>query len=157
MIEDDQNSRYPARKGKTAAGANPGKTPRRDPKREAKTPRAVRDGTESFRCVHCGRMIGPTIGGGRHRNHCPLCLSSRHVDDQRPGDRASACKAKMAAVGRFERPNGEPVMVHRCLGCGFERHNRLAADDDWELYMSLPIIEPRVGIVTGQVAPPESD
>jgi len=34
-------------------------------------------------------MVGPTLGGGRHRNHCPFCLHSRHVDDARPGDRVA--------------------------------------------------------------------
>ena len=33
-------------------------------------------------------------------------------------------------MGVFARPNGEQVLVHRCLGCGFERHNRIAGDDD---------------------------
>jgi len=99
--------------------------------------RAVREGRESFKCVHCRAFIGPTVSGGKHRNHCPLCLHSRHVDGNRPGDRASDCGAKMAPVARFTRPNGEPMVVHRCLGCGFERNNRLAADDNILLYEGL--------------------
>ena len=43
-------------------------------------PRKVAAGQESFKCGHCRAFIGPTIAGGRHRNHCPLCLYSRHVD-----------------------------------------------------------------------------
>jgi DNA-directed RNA polymerase subunit RPC12/RpoP len=100
--------------------------------------RAVREGRESFKCVRCRAFIGPTISGGKHRNHCPLCLYSRHVDDKRPGDRASTCGAKMAPIGRFTRPNGEPMIIHRCLGCGFERNNRLAADDNILLFDELP-------------------
>jgi hypothetical protein len=49
----------------------------------------------------------------------------------------------MAPIGTFNRPNGEPVIVHRCLGCGFERHNRIASDDDFTLVLSLPAIKPR--------------
>lgn len=109
-------------------------TPRRGPTR------AVREGRESFKCVNCRAFIGPTISGGKHRNHCPLCLHSRHVDGTRPGDRASDCGAKMAPVARFTRPNGEPMIVHRCLGCGFARNNRLAADDNILLFEELPII-----------------
>ncbi len=101
--------------------------------------RAVREGRESFKCVHCRAFIGPTVSGGKHRNHCPLCLSSRHVDGGRPGDRASDCGAKMAPIARFTRPNGEPMIVHRCLGCGFERNNRLAADDNMYLFEELPM------------------
>jgi len=111
----------------------------RDATRRGPT-RAVREGRESFKCVHCRAFIGPTISGGKHRNHCPLCLYSRHVDGGRPGDRASDCGAKMAPAARFTRPNGEPMVVHRCLGCGFERNNRLAADDNMLLFEDLPII-----------------
>ena len=51
----------------------------------------------------------------------------------------------MEPVGRFQRPNGEYVIVHRCLGCGFERFNRIAADDDFDLVLSLPAQPPRTG------------
>jgi len=51
----------------------------------------------------------------------------------------------MAPVGRFQRPNEEYVISHRCLGCGFERFNRIAADDDFDLVLSLPVQPPRTG------------
>lgn len=50
----------------------------------------------------------------------------------------------MAPVGVFARRNGEQAIVHRCLGCGFERHNRIAGDDDIAAVMRLPIVEPRI-------------
>jgi hypothetical protein len=106
--------------------------------------RAVRQGQESFKCVNCRAFIGPTVSGGKHRNHCPLCLYSRHVDGKRPGDRASTCGAKMAPVGRFARSDGEPMILHRCLGCGFERANRLAADDNMLAFGDLPTVPPLV-------------
>jgi hypothetical protein len=93
---------------------------------------------ETFRCRHCKLMVGPLPSGGRHRNHCPYCLYSRHVDERVPGDRASACGASMAPVGVFTRPDGEQALVHRCLGCGIVRHNRLAADDLDALVLDLP-------------------
>jgi hypothetical protein len=102
------------------------------------------DGSESFKCGHCKAFIGPTVSGGRHRNHCPLCLYSRHVDNRRMGDRASACRSLMAPIGVFYRPKGEQVVVHRCLGCGFERHNRVAADDNLLLLAELPEVPPRL-------------
>lgn len=98
---------------------------------------------EEFRCRHCGQFVGPTLYGGKHRNHCPYCLYSRHVDGNKPGDRASDCGGSMAPVGAFTRPNGEFVLVHRCLTCGFERYNRIAADDDFALVLSLPLVKPR--------------
>jgi len=99
--------------------------------------------SEEFRCRHCKSMVGPTLSGGRNRNHCPYCLYSRHVDRRTPGDRASRCGSLMAPVGAFARPKGEHAIVHRCLGCGFERYNRVAADDNFVLVMRLPFVRPR--------------
>jgi hypothetical protein len=47
----------------------------------------------------------------------------------------------MAPIGAFTRPKGEHVIVHRCLACGFERHNRIAADDDFDLVLRLPSVD----------------
>jgi RNHCP domain len=97
---------------------------------------------ETFRCLHCKTIVGPIPWGGRHRNHCPLCLHSRHVDGRVPGDRASTCGGKMAPAGLFARPDGEQVLVHRCLACGFRRYNRVAADDNPLAVLRLPLIQP---------------
>lgn len=101
--------------------------------------------SEEFRCRHCRTFVGALPSGGRHRNHCPHCLYSRHVDGRRPGDRASDCGGSMQPAGAFRRRNGEHVIVHRCLSCGFERYNRIAADDDFVLVLRLPVVEPRGG------------
>jgi len=98
-----------------------------------------------FRCSHCKAMVGPIPYGGKHRNHCPYCLHSRHVDGRVPGDRASTCGGSMAPIGAFVRRNGEHVVVHRCLTCRFERYNRIAADDYFDLVLSLPPVEARPG------------
>lgn len=100
--------------------------------------------SDAFTCGHCQRYVGPLPSGGRNRNHCPYCLYSRHVDAERSGDRASACKGMMEPIGVFERPNGEEVIVHRCVKCGFERFNRVGADDDEAQVAALPRIAPRV-------------
>lgn len=100
-------------------------------------------GEKPFRCTHCKAMVGPIPYGGKHRNHCPYCLYSRHVDGRVPGDRASTCDGGMAPMGAFLRRNGEHVVVHRCLTCRFERYNRIAADDDFDMVLSLPLIASR--------------
>lgn len=96
---------------------------------------------ETFRCRHCKLLVGAVPSGGKHRNHCPSCLYSRHVDGKMPGDRASDCGSSMAPVAVFTRPNGEYVLIHRCLGCGFERYNRIAADDNFERVLALPEVQ----------------
>ena len=45
---------------------------------------------ETFVCKVCGRTVVPQGAGSDHRNHCPNCLSSLHVDIE-PGDRAADC------------------------------------------------------------------
>jgi RNHCP domain len=49
----------------------------------------------------------------------------------------------MKPIGSFQRPNGEHVIVHCCLKCGVERFNRIAADDDFDLVLTLPSLPPR--------------
>jgi hypothetical protein len=109
---------------------------------------------DEFRCRHCKLMVGPVPWGGHNRNHCPYCLYSRHVDRKTPGDRASDCGGSMAPAGVFTRGKGEHVLVHRCLSCGVERYNRIAADDDFEKVLALPVVVPpadREGSAAGGV------
>lgn len=101
-------------------------------------PRARPNERKPFKCGRCRAFIGPTVSGGRYRNHCPLCLTSRHVDLRRPGDRASPCRVLMPAIGVAYRPDGEQMVVHRCNGCGIERQNRVAADDNPAALLRLP-------------------
>jgi len=49
----------------------------------------------------------------------------------------------MAPVGTFFRPKGEQVVVHRCNGCGVERHCRVAADDNPLAVLRLAPVVPR--------------
>lgn len=45
---------------------------------------------DTFTCKHCGRVVVPIGAGTQHRNHCPNCLVSLHLDDE-PGDRTADC------------------------------------------------------------------
>jgi RNHCP domain-containing protein len=48
----------------------------------------------------------------------------------------------MPAIGVTFRANGEQMVIHRCNGCGTERQNRVAADDNPIALMKLPPITP---------------
>ena len=52
---------------------------------------------DSFTCKVCDRLCTPQNAGSDHRNHCPNCLSSLHVDIE-PGDRPSSTAASAAAL-----------------------------------------------------------
>lgn len=84
---------------------------------------------ESFVCKVCGRTVVPGGAGSDHRNHCPNCLSSVHLDDS-PGDRASSCRGIMDPVAVWVRNGGEWAVIHRCRICGKFSSNRIAADDN---------------------------
>lgn len=98
--------------------------------------------SEPFKCRKCHAFIGEPPSGGRQRNHCPMCLYSLHVDLKTPGDRACECRSLMEPIGVFYRPNLEQMVVHRCLGCGAVRYNRVAADDNPILLAELPVVDP---------------
>ncbi|WP_294384973.1 RNHCP domain-containing protein [uncultured Ruminococcus sp.] len=81
---------------------------------------------ESFTCKVCGRLVVPNGAGSDHRNHCPYCLTSMHLDIE-PGDR----------VAVWVRKNGEWAIIHRCKICGALSSNRIAADDNPMKLMSI--------------------
>ena len=91
---------------------------------------------ETFTCKVCGRTVIPEGAGSGHRNHCPNCLASQHLDVE-PGDRSSDCGGVMDAVAVWVRGKGEWAVIHRCRRCGTLHSNRTAADDNPMKLMSI--------------------
>lgn len=91
---------------------------------------------ESFTCKVCGRLVVPNGAGIDHRNHCPYCLTSMHLDTE-PGDREADCGGAMEPVAVWVRKNGEWAIIHRCKICGALSSNRIAADDNPLKLMSI--------------------
>ncbi len=118
-----------------------------------------------FDCCHCGRRVSADrlFSGVNHRNHCPYCLWSRHVDLHEAGDRLCACKGPMRPVGlAFKRlhkkyacaQGGELMLVHLCADCGQVSLNRVAADDSpamlWDVFqasLAQPLALPGIDLV----------
>lgn len=99
---------------------------------------------DTFSCRVCGRQVFPLYTGGEHRNHCPNCLASLHLDDE-PGDRAAECGGVMDPIGVWVRGKGEWAVLHRCRRCGVIRSNRVAGDDNPMKLMSIalrPLAQP---------------
>jgi ribosome biogenesis GTPase / thiamine phosphate phosphatase len=97
-----------------------------------------------FVCAFCGRAVTPDPVGSGHRNHCPWCLRSLHVDDF-TGDRASRCKGIMEPVAISVRQCKEWAIIHRCTECGVLKENRTAGDDNAMALFSLavrPVAQP---------------
>lgn len=91
---------------------------------------------DSFTCKVCGRQVVPDGSGSDHRNHCPNCLCSQHLDNE-PGDRDANCGGVMEPIGVWVRNNGEWAIIHRCRVCGHLSSNRIAADDNPMKLMSI--------------------
>ncbi len=93
----------------------------------------------SFRCGQCRLDVSTRAPGTAHRNHCPNCLWSRHLDDDHPGDRDADCGSLMEPIAITVRGDGEWVLVHRCGGCDEIHLNRTAADDNPLILLRLAV------------------
>ena len=93
---------------------------------------------ESFRCAYCGKEIHPEGAGSQHRNHCPHCLYSLHVDEE-PGDRKATCHGQMEPIGVISKGDGDWSILHLCKSCGKLSLNRALADDNPLLLMQLAV------------------
>lgn len=83
---------------------------------------------EGFTCESCGKKIPPAQS--TFRNHCPFCLTSKHVDAHIPGDRKSPCKGLMLAVAYEGTDPDKLDLIHKCEKCGKTIRNKIAPDDD---------------------------
>jgi hypothetical protein len=101
-----------------------------------------------FVCMVCHNFVSAeaALSGVQNRNHCPYCLSSRHLDLYEAGDRLSACKSNMRPVALTLKKTtkkyasarqGELMLVHLCDECGKPSINRIAADDDIETVLKV--------------------
>ena len=83
---------------------------------------------EPFICEHCGLSVLP-LGSGTYRDHCPVCLYSKHVDRDGPGDRLSACKGLLKPVGIDQTGKKGFLILYQCEQCQKRSRNRAASDD----------------------------
>ncbi len=89
----------------------------------------------SFVCLNCGHQNSPAPQ--TCRNHCQLCLFSRHVDLQIPGDRASDCLGLLEPVGLDQSGKKGFIILHKCLKCGHESRNLTSPDDNFDAIIKL--------------------
>ncbi len=87
-----------------------------------------------FKCSHCKQFVVINdIMGTANRNHCNMCLWSKHVDDAK-GDRRATCNGGMQPIGlTFKHEGhgriGEIMLIHLCSACQKISLNRVARDD----------------------------
>jgi DNA-directed RNA polymerase subunit RPC12/RpoP len=96
-------------------------------------------GQNYFVCQNCGKKVPLDAPGTRHRNHCPFCLYSVHLD-KKVGDRAAECGGSMKPIGKTFKKDGEEMIVHKCEKCGVTSKNRIAGDDSFEGVEKLEVV-----------------
>jgi len=109
---------------------------------------SIKENKKGYKCCHCNKLIlfSKNIGT-RHRNHCPFCLWSQHLDDKKAGDRKSKCKACMQPIGltfkqegsdKYKKlKQGELMLIHKCVSCEKISINRIASDDDTNTILKI--------------------
>lgn len=90
---------------------------------------------EEFICENCGEKVNPL--GYTARDHCPVCLHSKHVDIN-PGDRQNTCKGLLEPIG-IEKFKNTYKIIYKCKKCGQNHKNIVANDDNMDLIIELSI------------------
>ncbi|AFR10111.1 RNHCP domain-containing protein [Nocardiopsis alba] len=99
--------------------------------------------TSTFTCLRCGTSVSVLSPDGAERDHCPSCLTGRHVHERRSGGR-SDCGGPMgpiAVVSDHDRWR----LVHRCAHCDGLSEGDVASDDNRLVLMRIavrPLAEP---------------
>lgn len=94
---------------------------------------------DGFICEYCLAEVPPASVGCR--NHCPKCLSSKHVDIY-PGDRENPCRGRLQAIGYELDSKKGLVLRFKCHKCGVEtrnvaNHEDPLSPDDYEKILAL--------------------
>lgn len=80
---------------------------------------------EEFICENCGNKVKKL--NYTARDHCPICLYSKHVDIM-PGDRSNLCCGLLKPIG-LEKFKNTYKILYKCNKCG-ELHKNIIANDD---------------------------
>ena len=89
---------------------------------------------EEFICENCGNKVKKLVYTSR--NHCPICLYSKHVDIN-PGDRQENCHGLLEPISLEISNKKGYVIIFKCKKCGAIRKNKAADDDNKDLLIKL--------------------
>ena len=88
---------------------------------------------EDFVCEYCHSEVRPLIYSSR--DHCPICLYSKHVDIM-PGDRANNCHGLLVPIG-IEKYKNTYKIIYKCNKCNKIHKNIMASDDNYDEIIAL--------------------
>lgn len=89
---------------------------------------------DEFICEVCNKKVSKL--GYTARDHCPFCLSSKHLDIN-PGDRASLCKGILKPIDIEKAKKDTYKIIYKCNKCGMIKKNIVAEDDNFDIILSI--------------------
>ena len=89
---------------------------------------------EEFICEVCKKHV--TKLEYTARDHCPYCLSSKHLDIN-PGDRSSNCKGVLVPFDIEKGKKDTYKIVYRCSECKVIKKNKMAIDDNFDKVLEI--------------------
>lgn len=90
---------------------------------------------EEFICEYCGIKVKKA--GYTARDHCPYCLTSKHVDIL-PGDRQNICHGLLIPIG-IEKFKDTYKIIYKCDKCNEIHKNIVIKDDNMDKIIELSI------------------
>jgi DNA-directed RNA polymerase subunit RPC12/RpoP len=101
-------------------------------------------------CSNCKKQFSLNLPGKSHRDHCPHCLCSVHIDSK-PGDRSVWCGKGEPGTKEFiysvlipiarSAENSPSYILYQCEKCGKQKVNIQASDDNFNELQKLPVRE----------------
>lgn len=89
---------------------------------------------ENFCCEVCKKSVSKLLYTAR--DHCPYCLSSKHLDVN-PGDRSADCGGKLIPIDIEKGKKDILKIVYKCDKCGIIKKNKMAEDDNFDLILEI--------------------
>jgi len=88
---------------------------------------------EAFICENCHQKVEKL--NYTARDHCPLCLYSKHVDIT-PGDRQNNCQGLLKPID-IEKFKDTYKIIYKCTRCSELHKNIMAKDDKLNLIIEI--------------------
>ena len=89
---------------------------------------------EEFVCEVCKKQVSKLEYTAR--DHCPYCLSSKHLDIN-PGDRNANCGGILIPVDIEKGKKDIYKIIYKCNKCGEMKKNKVANDDDFDKILEI--------------------
>lgn len=89
---------------------------------------------EEFICEVCKQKVSKLEYTAR--DHCPVCLSSKHLDIN-PGDRSANCGGILVPIDIEKGKKDTYKIIYKCSKCNEIKKNKMAHDDNFDKILEI--------------------